>query len=433
MKSRILLAGLLFATLGITQTQAQTRYIVRVAGGLPIMQTVCGLLSCNIANNLDGVLGQVFVVTAPEGVDPTGFLASLTSLTGVINAEIDQLAATSDSGVSVPPSLTDRTPVSFFGNTVINGYVHQPASALVHLQEAQDRSSSGSGKIVAVIDTGVDPNHPVLKNVLLPGYDAIGNSTVVDETLTLPLSSTPTGDGQNPIWTNDRSAALVDQSTAAVIDGDPRFSAFGHGTMVAGVVHLTAPRAQILPIRAFLPDGSGYNSDIIRGIYYAASQNATVINMSFHVPAYSQELRNAIALAGLSGAVSVAAAGNGGNDVPLYPASYPEVISVASTSNNDQLSTFSSYGSSIWLGAPGEGVVTTYPFGTYAAAWGTSFSAPFVSGTAALLQSSLLLLNQSQSANALARADRVNAPVGNGRLNAATALGIGRPLLSLFR
>lgn len=432
MKNRFLLTAFLFATLCLGEVKAQTRYIVRVAGGLPVMQTVCSLLSCNIVNNLDGILGQVFVVTTADGVDPSGFLASLTSATGIINAEIDQIAATSQSGASVPPALTDRTPVSFFGSTVINGYIHQPATALVHLEEAQNRFNTGDGKVVAVIDTGVDPNHAVLKDVLLPGYDAIGNTPFADETLSLPLNSTPSGDVPNPVWTNGRSAALVDQSTAAVIDGDSRFSAFGHGTMVAGVVHLAAPRVRILPIRAFLPDGSGYNSDIIRAVYYAASQNATVINMSFHLPAYSQELRNAIAFAGLSGTVSVAAAGNGGNDVPLYPASYPEVISVASTSNADQLSSFSSYGNRIWLAAPGEGVVTTYPFGTYAAAWGTSFSAPFVSGAAALLQSNLLLLNQSQSADALAHADRVNAPVGNGRLNVATALGAGRSSI-LFR
>ena len=204
--------------------------------------------------------------------------------------------------------------------------------------------------------------------------------------------------------------------------------------MVAGVVHLTAPTAQILPLKAFRADGTGYNSDIIRAIYYAIQQNASVINMSFNLAGYSQEVKNAINVATLSSIVSVAAAGNAGNDTPLYPASYPGVMSVASTTNGDQLSSFSSYGDTVWVGAPGEGVVTTYPYGTYAAAWGTSFSAPFVSGTVALMRGMQLFTGQGQSAQAVAHADHVSAPVGNGRLDVLSAIQawsqtIGLPLL----
>ena len=82
------------------------------------------------------------------------------------------------------------------------------------------------------------------------------------------------------------------------------------------------------------------------------------------------------------------AAGNSGEQATVYPAALKGVIDVASTSNDDTHSTFSNYGAPpVWLAAPGEGVMTTYPFGSYAAGWGTSFSTPFVTGETALLVS----------------------------------------------
>src|SRR5262249_54090128 len=120
---------------------------------------------------------------------------------------------------------------------------------------------------------------------------------------------------------------------------------------------------------------------------------------------------------------------------------YKSVISVASTTNDDQRSSFSNYGSDlVWVGAPGEGVVTTYPYGTYAAAWGTSFSAPFVSGGAALmldyggslLTALLVSQNQSDSAQAVAHAKPVSPDLGHGRLDIYQALTAWRQSLGLL-
>jgi subtilisin family serine protease len=285
-----------------------------------------------------------------------------------------------------------------------------------------------------VIDTGVDVNHPVLKPVLLPGYDFTRNQAGADETRDVSLTSPPFVTGVQPIWLNGGSglvdqstAAVVDQSTAAVVDGNLAPD-FGHGTMVAGVIHLVAPTAKILPIKVFRADGTGYTSDILRGIYYAMSMHANVLNMSFHLAAYSPEVATALSLANLVGTISVAAAGNEGQQCTRYPAALSTVMGVTSTTNDDQLSNFSNYGPQlVWVAAPGEGVVTTYPFSTYAASWGTSFSTPFVSGLAAAMLSVNPGMNQSQSSGAAAHAQTISPNAGHGRLDLLRALEAALP------
>ncbi len=298
----------------------------------------------------------------------------------------------------------------------------------------------GAG-IVAVIDTGTDPNHPALQKVLVPGYDFTRNQYGEgDETADVLLTG-PVADPSQSLWVNSDTTALVSQSTAAVVDGNPQYSDFGHGTMVAGVIHLVAPGARLMPLKAFGADGTGKTSDILRAIYWAVQNHANIVNMSFNLAGYSQEVKNAIDYASLNGVISVAAAGNQGQDVLVYPAAYENVISVASTTNDDQRSSFSNYGSDlVWVGAPGEGIVTTYPFGTYAAGWGTSFSTPFVSGGAALmldyggslLMDLLIFRNQSDSAQAVAHARSLGSDLGHGRLDIFQALTAWRNSLGLL-
>jgi subtilisin family serine protease len=98
-------------------------------------------------------------------------------------------------------------------------------------------------------------------------------------------------------------------------------------------------------------------------------------------------------------------------------------MGVASTSDLDTRSTFSNYGTGVWVAAPGEAIVTTYPFGTYAAGWGTSFSAPFVSGGASLLLNANASLNPPGAAQAIAHAKQLTPDLGNGRLDLSQALG----------
>jgi subtilisin family serine protease len=218
-------------------------------------------------------------------------------------------------------------------------------------------------------------------------------------------------DSTQPAVLNQSTAGVIDQSTAGVID-QSQYSAFGHGTMTAGIVHLVAPNANIMPLKAFNASGIGYLSNVLRAIYYSANHGAKVISMSFDFTAYSPELGRAVNYATGKNIICVASAGNNSSMTVVYPSGLTNVIDVASTSNTNAPSTFSNYGTPpVWLSAPGEAVMTTYPFNTYAVGWGTSFSAPFVSGTVALMASvspwRSYMLNQSSAAQALSHAQPI--------------------------
>ena len=114
--------------------------------------------------------------------------------------------------------------------------------------------------------------------------------------------------------------------------------------------------------------------------------------------------------------------GNDGTATVVYPAGFQnDVMGVGSTTLYGTRSTFSNYGSAVWVAAPGEGIISTYPFGTYAAGWGTSFSAPFVTGAVGLL-TNLRLLNEQSASSAIANADPIGGDLGHGELDVVKAL-----------
>jgi subtilisin family serine protease len=435
-----------------TKPAPQTRLVVRDSLGLSSLLNLCSLLGCSTAQSLGDPQGQLFMIQIPSVLAPLVSLLNI-SVLGLITIETDQVVQTQGaSAMSTPSYLNDRTPFSYYGTTVWHGYVYQPANTLIRTSATQSAfNTAGSGVTVADIDTGVDTNHPVLKSSLLVGYDFTRNQSGGSEMSDVSQSTVAVLDGESA-QVSQSTVAVLDQSTVAVLDG-PQYAAFGHGTMTAGIIHLVAPQAKILPLKSFQADGTGYNSDILRAIYYAVGHGAKVINMSFNYTTYSQELANAVNYATANGVICVAAAGNSGNQATVYPAALKGVIDVASTNNSDGPSTFSNYGAPpVWLAAPGEGVMTTYPFGTYAAGWGTSFSAPLVSGTTALLVASyngksgsgvsgLLgsLLGaasssslQPQAANALAHDQAISDPqMGHGRLDTYVATQAWRTSMGL--
>ncbi len=436
------------------QPAPQTRLVVRDSLGLTGILNLCGLLGCSSVEGLGDPQGQLFMIQTPALLNPilSKLLLNI-SVLGLLTIEIDQTVQTQGANAgSVPAYLTDKAPFNYYGATVWHGYVYQPANTLIRTSSTQSAfNTAGSGVIVADIDTGVDPNHPVLKSSLLAGYDFTRNQNGGSEMSDVSQSTVAVLDGQ-AAQVSQSTVAVLDQSTVAVLDGPP-YAAFGHGTMTAGIIHLVAPQAKILPLKSFQADGSGYNSDILRAIYYAVGHGAKVINMSFNYTSYSQELANAVNYATANGVICVAAAGNSGNQATVYPAALKGVVDVASTSNSDTPSSFSNYGAPpVWLAAPGEGVMTTYPFGTYAAGWGTSFSAPLVSGTTALLVASYSGKSSSavggllgsvlgtvsssslppQAANALAHDHAISDPqMGHGRLDTYLATQAWRSSLGL--
>ena len=433
MRIRSIITCLLVLAILGAAANAQNRVIARDPAGLVDLQNICtgilGLQLCKVVEPIGDPQSQLYLV-APGLIGDVDqlleFLLALLLPKGGA-AELDRLLQLpgfpSFPSWSAPPSLCDVTPVNYYGTTAWHGYVSQPAVGIIRLTKAQNYFHTSGKGVVAVIDTGVDPNHPVLHRVLVPGYDFTRNQQGGSELRDL---TNPGNIGQNG------SPYQVNESAMAVLDGDgcnllshTKYKGFGHGTMVSGIVHLVAPTASIMPLKAFHADGSGNLSDILRAIYYGVANGANTINMSFDISTYSAELDKANQYAAQQGVVSVASVGNDGKAVMVYPAGLQNVMGIASTTNNDTVSSFSNYGQPpVWVGSPGEGIVTTYPFATYAAGWGTSFSAPFVSGTAALLGQIASNLDQGSASQAVSHAKNIySSEVGYGRLDVYQAAG----------
>lgn len=217
--------------------------------------------------------------------------------------------------------------------------------------------TTGRGVVVAVIDTGVQSDHPDLAGQVLPVID------VLDPTAT----------------------------------GGPATDLNGHGTHVAGVVAALsgngtggsglAPDARVLPVRVLAADGSGRDSDVAAGVLKAVDAHADVLNLSLGGTTRSPVLSSAIGYAVAHGVVVVAAAGNdgAGTNPVEYPAAEPGVLGVGAVDVHDVLAPFSSTGSYVDLVAPGVQVLSTLKGSGYGWGSGTSMAAPFVSASAALL------------------------------------------------
>ena len=295
------------ALLWATPAKADNSFIVRSTLSQQALQAACNPLLlapiCNVVRGLGDPLGQLFLITSP--LDLTGLLNLAGNPLGLVHAELDQLLNLVGP-ILVPASISatlmsDRASVPYGATSVWNSYANQTASGIVEVQNAQKSFIVTGTGIVADIDTGVDPNHPVLQPVLVlgNGYDFTRNQAGGSELTDLP-SNFPANHNCTPATcpapakVNQSSAAILDQSSAAILDGNSQYAAFGHGTMVLGVIHLVAPTAQLLPLKAFHSDGTALLSDILRAIYYGVQNSANVINMSFDTKTSSAELQKAL-------------------------------------------------------------------------------------------------------------------------------------------
>ena len=312
------------------------------------------------------------------------------------------------------------------------------AGADISAPEAWSTTTGSAAVVVADIDSGIDYNHVDLaanmwrnpNEIPANGKDDDGNGYVDD----------------------------VYGIDAANGDGDP-YDDDGHGTHTSGTMAAVgnngigvtgvAWQARIMALKFMDADGSGYDSDAIICIDYAVKQklshgvNVVAINASWGGPGYDGLLRGAINAAGAAGIVFCAAAGNGdelgngiNNDViPHYPSSYdcPSIIVVASTDDDDALASSSNYGAtSVDLGAPGVGILSTVPGNGYESLNGTSMATPHVTGAVALCAAKYPSETMAQRVQRiLGHVDPIAALSGRtttgGRLDVAAAVNTGAP------
>ncbi len=269
--------------------------------------------------------------------------------------------------------------------------------------EAWDTTQGGYGPI-AVIDTGIATNQSDLNGSLIAGYNYVTDTTDI----------------------NDDN---------------------GHGTHVAGIIAASSDngngiasigfRGSLMPVKVLDSDGSGNYGDVASGIVFATDNGAKIINLSLGGSSSSQTLTNAVNYALSRGVVVVASAGNNANNVPTYPAAIPGVIAVSASSQDDNLASFSSYGSNVYISAPGVGIISTYLNGGYATMSGTSMAAPVVSGLIGLALSKGTTTPATVVTDLKTTSDKIgpypydtngwNQYFGYGRINAYKLVGIAAP------
>jgi serine protease len=268
--------------------------------------------------------------------------------------------------------------------------------SLINAFEAWDITQGNEEIIIAVVDSGVDKDHADLAGQFYLNDDPINgidddNNGFIDDISGWDFS----GDDVNNIYDPDFKG-----------DNDPAIFKFGkgftHGTSVGSLAAGTtndnngmagiAFKSKLMFLKHFADnqedDSRTYNSNLYLGVLYAAENGARIINCSWGSTVRSQINQDIMTHVTLDlGCMVVAAAGNSNNAVPLYPAAYDYTLSVASTDQNDKRATFSSYGATVDIVAPGVDLIVA-EFGGYDFTGnGTSFSAPIVAGAAALLLS----------------------------------------------
>ncbi len=292
---------------------------------------------------------------------------------------------------------------------------------------AWDTLKESPNVIVAVIDTGVDYNHPDLKanmwtnagEIPANGVDDDGNGVIDDIHGANFIPSMPSGDPMD----DNRHGSHVAGIIAAVTDNNIGIAGTSWKTQIMGAKFLSA-------------SGSGTIADAIEAIEYATKNGAHIMNNSWGGGGFSQAAEDAIKAANAAGVLFTAAAGNSNNNNdanPHYPSNYdvPNVMSVLATGQSDDRASFSNWGkTTVDIGAPGVAILSTVPGGQYQSLNGTSMATPYVSGAAALVKAANMNWGPDKiKQHLMETADKIPALdpliVSGARLNLAEALGGG--------
>ena len=323
---------------------------------------------------------NVMVVEIPETKTSQNFLQTLKNDKDVLFAEADAKVDLDD-----------------FNDPMIND---QYSLKKVDAFSAWNINQGNSDTVIAIIDTGVDSEHPDLKEKMLEGYNVI----------------TP---------------------------GTPPKDDVRHGTHVAGIaaaignnaigVSGLAPKCKILPVKV-LGNGTGSMETVAEGLIWAADHGADVVNMSLGTYTENKTLGEAVKYALGKNVVCVATMGNDNVERRRYPAGFPGMIAIGSTDENDKKSSFSNYGNWITVSAPGTNILSTLPTymspNGYGKMSGTSMAAPLVTGLVGLMRSQSKGLSPAEASKVLKESsDDLGDPgfdnyFGSGRVNAGKALSL---------
>jgi len=271
----------------------------------------------------------------------------------------------------------------------------------IQAPQAWDVTKGSNSIEIAILDTGVDLDHPDLTGKIVESINFTSSATADD--------------------------------------------IYGHGTHVAGIAAASTNNgigvaglgfaSSVISVKVLGDDGKGYYSWIAKGIIWAADNGAKVINLSLGGSSASSTLEDAVNYAWNKGTIVVAAAGNNGSSSPFYPAYYLNTMAVAATDINDNLASWSNRGEWVDVAAPGVSIYSTLKDGGYGNKSGTSMASPHTSGLAALLYSVVTDSNGNGRLNDEVRsriettADNIGSVgVGSGRINAFKAVSGSPPL-----
>ena len=314
----------------------------------------------------------------PQGTTVDDAIAKISLNQSVVRVEADRLL---DSKLLFnDPLFPQQWGLANSGANGANGADGAIAGADIHAEPALARFQGTGGTLVAIIDTGVDYTHPELASRMWVNPSEISGNGIDD----------------------DKNGFVDDVFGANFVNGTGNpMDDNGHGTHIAGIIAATAnneigvtgvnPNARIMALKFLDSQGFGDLTGAISALDYAVSKGARISNNSWGGAGFSSTLSDAMDRARSKGHLVVAAAGNDSLNIdsnPSYPASFihDNIVVVASTSAQDQISWFSNFGKAgVDIGAPGEAIISTLPGGKYGFLSGTSMATPFVTGALSLL------------------------------------------------